>query len=536
MCKFANHMHKNEMNRLISTLILISTVTFTGFCAKISDKEAEKALDMLDKEIGNRNVYIERRQQRIDSIKHRLNSNASLPRQLEFTMQIGDLYNAFHNDSALVYYTRGYDMARANNDDANAFRFKVKRATLLPLSGFVSEALTEFQSIDRTALPESELPLYYESGRQMYSYISSFFTNHPETHAYWDSLVKANRDSLFNVIDHSSMTYVLNHGEALIEEGNYAKARSVLLDLLNHITPTSNLYARAAHMLAIIARENEDDVEEMYYLAQSAMADIKGAVREVMSLQELGKMMSDKGDINRAYDYLSVALTNAVECNASMRIVQSSEALPIIQRAHSDQAYAWRQRIYLVISIIVVTLIILIAVLVALRKQMRKQEQLKFKLQNANQVKEIYISQFFRLCSIYIDKLNQFCKIANRKISLGQVDELYKITKSGKLVEEQSEEFYKLFDDAFLHIYPTFVEDVNKLLREKIVLREGELLNNDLRILAFMRLGLDDTNQVALILNYSVNTIYAYRNKIRNRAFDRDNFEQDVMKIGAIYE
>ena len=75
---------------------------------------------------------------------------------------------------------------------------------------------------------------------------------------------------------------------------------------------------------------------------------------------------------------------------------------------------------------------------------------------------------------------------------------------------------------------------MNRLLRDKIVLKEGELLNNELRILAFMRLGLDDTNQVALILNYSVNTIYAYRNKIRNKAYDRDNFERNIMRIGEI--
>lgn len=289
-------------------------------------------------------------------------------------------------------------------------------------------------------------------------------------------------------------------------------------------------------MLATIAREKSNREEETYYLALSAMADIKGAVREVMSLQELGVMMSEDNDIDRAYDYLSTALTNAVECNATMRIVQSSAALPFIQKAHSDQVDAWRYRIYMVIGCIIIILIVLVIALIALRNQMRKQNQLKIKLQGANHVKEIYISQFFRLCSIYIDKLNQFCKIANRKISSGQVDDLYKITKSGKLVEEQSEEFYKLFDDAFLHIYPTFIDDVNALLKEKIVLKEGELLNNDLRILAFMRLGLEDTNQVALILNYSVNTIYAYRNKLRNRAYDRDNFEQNIMAIGAINE
>lgn len=524
------------MKTLIILLYLLSIGTASAFGVTITKSDVEETLNQLDREIAKRSDYIHAREMRIDSIRRRLSDNISASRMLELTMQMGDLYNSFHNDSALIYYTKGYDKAIEVGDSIYAFRFRVQRAAILPLSGFIMDAINEYNAIDPSALPEEEMVLYHSAGRQMYSYISSIFINFQDSRDFWNKEVNAHRDSLLNVLNPKSLTYDLYHGESLIEKGDYRKAKLVLLELLDHITPNSNLYARACHMLATIAREKGEREEETYYLALSAIADIKGAVREVMSLQELGVMMSENRDIDRAYNYLSAALTNAVECNANMRILQSSVALPFIQKAHSDQVDAWRNRIYMFIGFITIILIVLVVVLIALRKQMRKQDMLKVKLQSANHVKEIYISQFFRLCSIYIDKLNQFCKIANRKISSGQVDDLYKITKSGKLVEEQSEEFYKLFDDAFLHIYPTFIDDVNALLREKIVLKEGELLNNDLRILAFMRLGLEDTNQVALILNYSVNTIYAYRNKLRNRAYDRDNFEHNIMAIGAINE
>ena len=80
------------------------------------------------------------------------------------------------------------------------------------------------------------------------------------------------------------------------------------------------------------------------------------------------------------------------------------------------------------------------------------------------------------------------------------------------------------------------MNEVNQLLRpeEKIELEEGELLNTDLRILAFMRLGVDDSTRIAQVLNYSVHTIYAYRNRLRNRALNRDSLENDVMKIGHL--
>jgi hypothetical protein len=210
--------------------------------------------------------------------------------------------------------------------------------------------------------------------------------------------------------------------------------------------------------------------------------------------------------------------------------------MPIIQRTHNDRVKEWRHKTYIIIAIMALLMIGLFVVLRLLRREMKRMSDFQLKLKQANHIKEIYISQFLSLCSIYMDKLNQFCKIANRKISTGKVDDLYRLTKSGKFVEEQSREFYDVFDDAFLHIYPTFVADVNKLLRDdaQIQLKEGERLNTDLRILAFIRLGIEESGRIAQVLNYSLNTIYSYRNRMKMRAIDRENFEADIMKIGSI--
>ena len=177
----------------------------------------------------------------------------------------------------------------------------------------------------------------------------------------------------------------------------------------------------------------------------------------------------------------------------------------------------------------------LIATLVFIYYEIVKMKRLQQSLRQANKVKEIYISQFLQLCSIYMDKLNQFSKIVTRKLSTGQVDDLYRMTKSGKFVEEQSQEFYNVFDNAFLHLYPDFIERVNELLRPdcQIELQSGEILNTDLRILAFMRLGIHESSQIAQVLNYSINTIYSYRNRLKSRAISRDTFEERIASIGS---
>ena len=197
---------------------------------------------------------------------------------------------------------------------------------------------------------------------------------------------------------------------------------------------------------------------------------------------------------------------------------------------------AWQRHIYTFIGGLALLLIVLAILILFLRREMRRMRILQQHLETANHTKEVYISQFMNLCSIYMDKLHQLNKLVNRKISSGNVDDLYKITKSGKFVEEQSKEFYEIFDNAFLHIYPTFVESVNQLLKpeEQIILNDGERLNSDLRLLAFMRLGIKEGARIAQILNYSVNTVYAYRNKLKNRAINGETFEADIMKISSI--
>ena len=79
-----------------------------------------------------------------------------------------------------------------------------------------------------------------------------------------------------------------------------------------------------------------------------------------------------------------------------------------------------------------------------------------------------------------------------------------------------------------------FVKKFNALLQdnEQIILKKDELLNTELRIFALIRLGIEDSSQIAEFLRYSVNTIYNYRAKVRNKARgSREDFDDLVRKI-----
>lgn len=521
-------------------LLLFLLVLFVSSLSQASDIESDEvllSLKRLDRRIADRHIYKDQRRHKIDSLKHRLSLLKTLSDDyLHATMELGDSFNAFDNDTTIYYYTRGLQLSLSMGADSLTDQFLLKRAMFLPLAGKLSEALSDLSRVDTVGRPRELKMQYLESARQTYSYISSYHYGNPDESDYWQNLTLAVQKELLDFLDSNSDLYMLNYGEYLYYTRRYGEAQKVLEQLVDRLPEESNIYARAYHIMADIAHVSGETNRRINDLAISAAADVRAATLEVVSLQELGVYLYDHGDLERAYNYLSAALENAVECKASMRMLSISAALPIIGQAHAEQSRNARSLLTMVLAILAVLMFILISVLVYLKIQVNRKAVLQKRLEGTNKIKEVYLNQFMNLCSVYMDKLISFNKIVNRKISAGKVDDLYKMTNSGKFIEEQSSEFYEMFDRGFLHIYPSFVKSVNNLLLpdKQINVEENGKLNSDLRILAFMRLGMDDANRVAQLLNYSVNTIYAYRNRLKNRAINRDTFEEDIMKIKSI--
>lgn len=518
-------------------LLLIFVNLFASGSDPIGRKEVVNMLKTLDNELDQRDVYISRRRATIDSLKTALDAQSqSAESKLSTLLMLGDTYNAYNTDSAVSIYSRGVILAKDLNLDSIAVRFEMRRLTYLPLLAFISQAEDELSKIDYESLPKGLRGEYFDAARQMYFYIASYYVNYPEVYDHYMAKSHEAQGALINHLEEGSPRYMLNKGEYFYYNKEYSKTKALIMLLIDQLPPENNLYARACHLLAEISKARGEHYAYEYYLALSAIADTRGATLEVASLQELGKTIYLSGDIEHAYDYLSVALSEAVECNAPLRILQSSQVLPIIESAHKAEIRGSKIRNYIVMAIMAILLIILGATLYVLHRKNRQMNRMALRLEDANSTKDVYISQFLNLCSIYMDKLTQFNKMVNRKITTGKVDDLLKITKQGKYIEEHSKEFYDVFDDAFLHIYPNFVNEVNHLLRpeEQIILREGEKLNTDLRIIAFMRLGIEESSRIAQMLNYSVYTIYTYRNKLKNRAVSRDTFETDIMNIKSV--
>lgn len=486
----------------------------------------DSSLRVLDREINSRRHYIDLRRASIDSIRL-LNLPAVKRHKL-----IGDRFSGFETDSAMAHYHLGYEAATQAGNDSAAIEFQLKSAVHMPLLGLIDEAHDAFTSIDTTALPPELLTEYYNAGRQMSSYIASHYSHVPQKAAQWNNETDRMQASLIAHLSPDDPLYSLNLAERALRHADYEASRRIISSLIPKLHDTDNSYARACHIMAEASRGLGNENDYLYYLSLSAIADLRAATLEVTSLQELGAALHHREDTERAYRYLTTALANAAECQASMRVLQTSTALSLIEQAHTEQTRVWHRWTRIVMALLAFLLVVALAAFVMLRIETRRLRNMKERLEDANLVKEISISQIINLCSVYMSQLTQFRKMVERKVAAGQVDDLNRLVKSGKWMEEQSREFYDVFDRAFLSIFPDFIADVNRLLRpdQSIELKQGELLNADLRILAFLRLGINDATRIAQLLNLSVNTIYAYRSRLRDRALNRDTFEDSIRR------
>ena len=138
---------------------------------------------------------------------------------------------------------------------------------------------------------------------------------------------------------------------------------------------------------------------------------------------------------------------------------------------------------------------------------------------------------------MYIDKMDNYRKSLKKMAQERKLEELYRKLRSTSMLEDEQDELFRNFDEIFLNLYPTFIEDFNALLveTERITPKSGDLLNKELRIYALIRLGITDSVKIASFLRCSLSTVYNYRTRMRNRAAaSRDDFEKTVMKIGSI--
>ncbi len=152
-------------------------------------------------------------------------------------------------------------------------------------------------------------------------------------------------------------------------------------------------------------------------------------------------------------------------------------------------------------------------------------------LSQANTIKDKYLRYYMQRSTFYINKLERHrTHLYKTALSFGQ-ERLLRELRSPTPIEQEYKSFFHEFDRVFLSLYPDFVEKANALLRDGEQMKMPGL-NTEFRLLAVIRLGITGNNEIAQFLHISINTVYTYRNRLRNSAkCPPAEFERRIMEI-----
>lgn len=543
--------------------ILVAIILPGLLCAK-DDKSTDALLREIDGIIKNRQTYGAEKEARIADLKKLLSEATSDEQRYGFCGRLFDEYRAYNLDSSYVYAQRKQNLASHMGKQDYLDDSAMNMAEVMGTTGMYKEALEQLGQIDKKTLPDYLYSYYYHLYRTIYGLMGDYAVTEKEKKAYY-RMTDLYRDSLLQINASDSLGHVLVMADKCIVHAQYDEAIRMLMDYYRRPSMDEHSKAMITYTLSEGYRLKGDKKGQKHYLALSAIADLKSAVKEYVSLRKLASLVYEDGDIDRAYNYLKCSLEDATLCNARLRTLEISQVFPIIDQAY--QLKAKRQQQEMKISLICISLlsIFLLVAVFFVYKQMKKvaaarrevldtntllqelneelhhsNSQLKemnHTLSETNYIKEEYIGRYMDQCSTYLDKMDLYRRSLNKIAAAGKVEELYKAIKSSQFLEEELKEFYANFDMTFLQLFPNFVEEFNALLVEPMQPKAGELLNTELRIFALIRLGITDSTKIAQFLRYSVTTIYNYRTRVRNKALgERDEFEAKVMKIGKVEE
>ena len=96
-----------------------------------------------------------------------------------------------------------------------------------------------------------------------------------------------------------------------------------------------------------------------------------------------------------------------------------------------------------------------------LQKTNEELQQTYAELQLTDKVKEEYIARYLNRCRNYLETLIGYRRNTLRLLKERRTDELMKSLKSEAVIKEEQDKFYDDFDQAFLTLFPDFIQKFN---------------------------------------------------------------------------
>lgn len=561
--------------------ILIVCLLFPAYvCADTSKhalEENRKLLHSLDSLLEQQDLFVRVKEERIKQLKMQYSRVKDVKELYAMNRMVYLEYRVYDADSALHYINKNIQLAQQTNNRTWEVVSLLEQSFVLTSSGLLTEALKAVSDIQPEELPQNLRSEYFGRLCTLYSRLRDYSSENSQLSEHYNNLQKAFRDSVYLTATPDELRYWNCRAWLYMGTPEIEPVKQAFEENKQTLSNDSRKYSIATYNLSAIYRSENNESKYLENLILSAMADIRSVNGDIGSLQEIAEYLFKHGEIDRAYNYILYCSQKAMLFHNRVRIVKMSHLQNQVYKAYQEQSRTQQKRLQASLIAVSFLFLVLIGAFLFIRKQMRRLKEANLKLDSTNQklsvnmdalstahqrleevniqlkdlntqlqevndqlresnyVKEEYIGYVFNICSTYISKLEEFRKNINRKLKVGQIEDVKAMTDSSATASNELKEFYQNFDTIFLHLYPDFVGDFNALLlpEERIELKEGELLNTELRIHALIRLGITDSVKIADFLHCSAQTVYNNRLRTRNKSIiPKEDFINAVKKLG----
>lgn len=476
--------------------------------------------------------------------------------RFELGIRIYDEYKAFKYDSAFVYCQKITRLAGQMNSPQKKEVAKLKLAFVLLSSGLFKETFETLERINPHWLTDSDKHNFYFLKARAFSDLGDFNQDNTYRPVYYAKAL-ACADSALQFCRSGSYESLSVQEFRALKKGALPSAIALYGQIrrLPHLTLHQLAVSASTAAYVYELAGQEDRAFELLLIA--AIADVKTATKETVAIFQLSDRCYQRGDLKDAYTFIREARDNANFYKARQRQIEISHVSSVIegQKINIIENQRKSLKTYAILMTLLTAVVIGFA-FIGFRqlRQLRKAGRLIFNtnrelqerngelrqlnsgLEEANKIKEEYIGYYFHTNSQYIDKIETLKKKLDGLLVTKQYTGVQK-TVEGINIKVERNELLKGFDTVFLRLFPNFIAQFNDLFREqdRSLLPEGYLLTTELRIFALIRLGIDDSEQISRMLGYSINTIYTYKTRVKNRSLvPNEEFEARIQAIQAV--
>lgn len=546
---------------LISFLLLMAGMPVSAMGEERA--EAKDVMAELIEELGKRGEYAATKEARIKSLKEALSESKSAIAEFRLAKDLFSEYIFYQSDSAYHYASLMRDLSEKLEDASLLAESNFALMKCFSSNGYFKEAADMNRLVKVDTLPLQSLADYYRTCASYYQNLESYAGG---AHTDLGRIYRNNRIAaarrLALTADSNSYLWHQNRIELeLMENPSVEKEISDRLALLNRFDLNNHEQAIQHSLLghAYLRAGNRDQAK--MHLALSAINDIRGSVTETTAAKMLAEMMYEDDDLGSAHQLIHLAFDDASFYNSHLRRDELSKTMQMIDSAR----YAWRSnQLWWVVGILILFVLLLVAVMVLFVKVRhrnrdiekvnaelhRKSEALDAsrmalsetnaelestiaQLREVSEIKDGYITQSLYVNTVFVNEVEERIKNAMKLLKEKKYDEL-KFLPYQMGIKEERQRIYRNFDDAFLKLFPNFIDEFNRLFKEEdwIEVNENGELPMDLRVFALLRLGISDPAAVAKYLNLSIKTVYVYKTKMKSKSIlPNDDFEAAVKAI-----